>query len=690
MRRFLIIVLALLMAAAAAWAEEAAEIIPADEITLAAFGDDMALELRFTNVRLLAEHPAGDGTEAGEGNAWLVLDFKVTNFDFADAELPGQVTAAADYSGALTYEAAATFASDTIGMLIETSGQFVFCVPGAVAADAENPLVLTVNVDGTSGQVYVDVSAEAAALGYAPAERESGLTVAKTADRILRSFGGQTADAFRWIAADLELRNNGTETVTVADVLDAKLSYRGRFEYEAVMQAARPELAPMEYETVTLAFRVPYMVAADEEDLPLLTVTVAGVPQQIPLDLSASRTQVHAYAYIPGAVTWEEARAACEAMNGHLATLTSEQENEFVKGLFEERDYPWLGGYADEERNWYWITGEPFEFTAWTRGQPDAGGEDKLNMFTGKGWNDADNTARYISGGVKGYLCEWDDPALCAYEGARTLLVSDPADLLQAPAFDYDDLTGKEGLQAGLEYTTVYQDLREDENYRYVRVRLNVINRGEETAPLTDAAAATLSYRGRYTFDAQTVYSSATLEPLEIGTVDLIFSIPAVVLRGTDEEIVLNLTVNGEETDVGFRMSEAVQGVHAYALIRGHLDWVDAKDACERMGGHLVTITSEEENTFVLTLYEEQDYPWFGGYKDSNIHWNWVTGEPFDYMHFVYTDYGRDLSEPYLGAWRSKDWNDYRGNTSTVQSYICEWEDPFLVPADVSAQTFRN
>src|SRR5690606_9693424 len=51
---------------------------------------------------------------------------------------------------------------------------------------------------------------------------------------------------------------------------------------------------------------------------------------------------------------------------------------------------------------------------------------------------------------------------------------------------------------------------------------------------------------------------------------------------------------------------------HSYqvVVVNGGISWQDAKLAAENMGGHLATITSAQENTFVADLIDHSDY-WF-------------------------------------------------------------------------------
>ncbi len=105
---------------------------------------------------------------------------------------------------------------------------------------------------------------------------------------------------------------------------------------------------------------------------------------------------------VPGGINWFDAKAAAESrtfagLQGHLATVTSQQENDFItENLpFAARQRDWLGGFQpsgspEPGGNWQWVTGEPFSYTNWAGGEPnDAGNEDGLHFFTDSGqWND--------------------------------------------------------------------------------------------------------------------------------------------------------------------------------------------------------------------------------------------------------------------------------------------------------------
>jgi hypothetical protein len=111
----------------------------------------------------------------------------------------------------------------------------------------------------------------------------------------------------------------------------------------------------------------------------------------------------HWYECVAGSYPWLEARAAADSMSwldlpGHLATLTTPEENAFVDETFGAcQSNLWLGGYQDPQYDpipdagWHWVTGEAWGYTNWFPGEPnDYGGPEYYLNFTGPGpyWND--------------------------------------------------------------------------------------------------------------------------------------------------------------------------------------------------------------------------------------------------------------------------------------------------------------
>jgi hypothetical protein len=130
------------------------------------------------------------------------------------------------------------------------------------------------------------------------------------------------------------------------------------------------------------------------------------------------------YEVVEGPITWDDARDAAATAShlersGRLATITSQEENDFIvdnviPNNFDGESF-WIGGLQPEGSDepaggWQWITGEPFVYTNW-RPEPaepsDLGGEDRLELFNriqDGTWNDL---AGSNSGLSEGYVIEF-------------------------------------------------------------------------------------------------------------------------------------------------------------------------------------------------------------------------------------------------------------------------------------------
>jgi hypothetical protein len=117
---------------------------------------------------------------------------------------------------------------------------------------------------------------------------------------------------------------------------------------------------------------------------------------------------------------WYACRALAEEHGGHLITVTSSVEWQFLIDRFPNSDF--VGGAVQQPESpepaggWQWCTGEPFVFTAWYGGNPDngEGKEHALQIYTGPilnygnppGWNDMPIEWAWWT--PKELMVEWD------------------------------------------------------------------------------------------------------------------------------------------------------------------------------------------------------------------------------------------------------------------------------------------
>jgi hypothetical protein len=100
----------------------------------------------------------------------------------------------------------------------------------------------------------------------------------------------------------------------------------------------------------------------------------------------------HSYYRSTSSKPWTEAKVDCQLMGGHLVTITSAAENNFVYTTWPSG---WIG-FTDEvtEGTFKWVTGEAVTYTNWNNGEPNNSGNEDYTQFVGGGrWNDLPNTS---------------------------------------------------------------------------------------------------------------------------------------------------------------------------------------------------------------------------------------------------------------------------------------------------------
>jgi hypothetical protein len=136
---------------------------------------------------------------------------------------------------------------------------------------------------------------------------------------------------------------------------------------------------------------------------------------------------------------------------------------------------------------------------------------------------------------------------------------------------------------------------------------------------------------------------------------------------------------------------------HAYAVrvVPGGIPWDQARVLAEKAGGHLVTIGSPAESSFVLALADTRLSdafvgglgPWLGGYQPNPTPavepaggWEWIDGTPWSFTAWQagQPDNAKGI-EHYLNLYRpggTTAWNDdsLTGTGAKVISYLVEFE----------------
>jgi Lectin C-type domain len=115
---------------------------------------------------------------------------------------------------------------------------------------------------------------------------------------------------------------------------------------------------------------------------------------------------------------------------------------------------------------------------------------------------------------------------------------------------------------------------------------------------------------------------------------------------------------------------------HQYQVVLTKLSWHEAKEACEKAGGHLVIINNASENKYIEKLLAGRD-AWIGCTDEvEEGTWLWVDGSKVTYA-------GWDPGPPEPNAaWDDEDygvirtseglWND--SQPGECGAYVCEWD----------------
>lgn len=128
---------------------------------------------------------------------------------------------------------------------------------------------------------------------------------------------------------------------------------------------------------------------------------------------------------------------------------------------------------------------------------------------------------------------------------------------------------------------------------------------------------------------------------------------------------------------------------HTYELYNDLLTWEEAKAKCESLGGHLVTINSQEEqNAVVAAMSTGVRENYFIGGKTVNGETTWITGEPLEYSNWYPgepNNYG-GVQGCYEINKVSGLWDDI-GSTQPGIGFICEYEPDAVIPDDIPDET---
>lgn len=124
------------------------------------------------------------------------------------------------------------------------------------------------------------------------------------------------------------------------------------------------------------------------------------------------------------------------------------------------------------------------------------------------------------------------------------------------------------------------------------------------------------------------------------------------------------------------------KGHYYYVQELDDMTWEEAEEYFESLGGHLMTISSKEENDYAIRYMMEEGYTSaYFGFTDAKTEgeWEWITGEQSNYTNWAEGEpNSENPTENYAMFYNlptNLKWND-SGAASVANTYVylCEWD----------------
>lgn len=387
----------------------------------------------------------------------------------------------------------------------------------------------------------------------------------------------------------------------------------------------------------------------------------------------------HIYHLVRDSVSWDDAAAACENNGGHLATVGSHDEWERIQWLIGEaqRDQNYSGndGYwfgasdADEDGKWVWVDenedDDCWDFTAWKNGEPVSDASKNCMLASADGWSAENGNEEYY------YVLEldWAPISLKSY-----MWNGHTYEFVYAPAkVTYDEILNFCGcyrghaltIQSADENTAVcgfisdFIDENFPVNYGITDSLGNYDYRFVLGISYVPGAGPNDGYGWEWCDGSALDYSNWANGGLNTAN--------HYAVMGQSQNLQW-YTVSDQDTSSDFFIVERdtvllkqdnLNG-HTYYCYKSGLDWDDANAFCQNNGGHLATITSEEEWDCICGIFCDYGAEYWLGANDCDVEgrWDWITGEDFE-----------------CAFWGDGEPNSSGGDEDYLATNGCSWND---------------
>lgn len=163
-------------------------------------------------------------------------------------------------------------------------------------------------------------------------------------------------------------------------------------------------------------------------------------------------------------LSWEEAKAYCENLGGHLVTITSSNEQEFIEDNLLSNsvamNYYFLGGFRENlSEEWYWITNEDFVYSNWNLDEEATqqingqnyiiiGGINATKLQKKFSWishHNIDDSYQEWATKYTGFICEWENSSNIETDNDNNDINTENTCITSCEIIDYGRYTGNQG-----------------------------------------------------------------------------------------------------------------------------------------------------------------------------------------------------------------------------------------------------
>ncbi|WP_071818393.1 SwmB domain-containing protein [Synechococcus sp. CC9902] len=365
--------------------------------------------------------------------------------------------------------------------------------------------------------------------------------------------------------------------------------------------------------------------------------------------------------------TWEESASNAVKNGGHLVTINTQAEDEFVEDFLESY-FSGLNKISDGGQVYFSRNSEEQSSDVWI-GLNDKANEGQYLWHSGEPVSYIETNELYDDNGIQDYVAlryvtaikwGWDDQENTdtknAQYGRANVRYSNKVGIVEIPLsyFSISDATFREGKGGDVTITrtggtTTSQTLK--------------IISSDGSATLSDDDYAQVN-------KTVTFAAGETSKTIKISTT-------ADLNIESDESFSLTMTAEGSDdvppqiTDgsatVTIKADDYERGNSLYTIVDGP-NWTQAETEAKSLGGNLITINNNAENTYVVNTIgsghwigftdegSEGNWKWSSGTNSLYTNWAASRAQPSNSSH---PDDGRTQNHAWIHPHFSGEWDDY-------------------------------